>query len=193
VLFRPPPKRVVFRPGDSAEALAALPGAARLEVVLSNHLTRYALLPWSAALKSDEEWLAYARHVFGTVYGPEVSSWRIRICDGGRGKTRVACAVDAALVEALARVERIVSIQPHLMAAFNARRSEFEADPGWFVLHEPGRLALGLVCDGEWKLLRMRQAPPDWRADLPTLLHRESESGSLSPCTRVVVSTGIAS
>jgi hypothetical protein len=181
------PKRVDFLPGDSAEGLARLPGTERLEVVLSNHLVRYALLPWSPALASEREWMAYAQHVFAGTYGADASAWRIRVCDGGRGRSRVACAADAALLDAITAVERVVSIQPHLMAAFNAHRGEFGAEPGWFVLHEPGRLTLGLVADGEWKLLRNRQAADDWRDSLPDLLHRETAAGGVAPCERVVL------
>jgi hypothetical protein len=187
-----PPRRVGFFPGDSADGLRRLPGTDRLEVVLSNHLVRYALLPWSPALTTDDEWMAYARHVFDSTYGADAAGWRIRVCDGGRGKARVACATDAALLDAIAAVERVASIQPHLMAAFNARRGEFGADPGWFVLHEPGRLTLGLVAGGEWKCLRNRQATEDWRNSLPDLLQRETAASGVALCARVVLGSGVA-
>ena len=190
--LRPARQRVDFFPGDTAEALRKLPGDSKLEVVLSNHLLRYAVLPWSAALASEDEWMAYARHVFAATYGAEAAGWRIRICDGGRGKSRVACAADAALLDAIAAVERVVSIEPHLVAAFNARRDEFGNEPGWFVLHEPGRLTLALLAEGEWKLLRNRQAPADWRDRLEDLLYRESASSSVPACRRVVLASGLA-
>jgi len=188
---RPPRQRLGFFPGDSAERLREAPGRARLEVVLSSHLLRYAHLPWSPALASGDEWIAYARHVFGDTYGADAAAWRVRVSDGGRGKSRLACAADAALIDAIAAVERVVSIQPHLMAAFNAGRAEFGDAPGWFVLHEPGRLTVGLVADGEWKLIRNRQAGEGWRDSLPDLLHRETEATGAAPCDRVVLSAGV--
>ncbi len=190
--LRRPSQCVGFFPGDTVEKLRGLPGEARLEVVLSNHLLRYAVLPWSPALTASEDWMAYARHVFAETYGANAAAWRIQICDGGRGYTRVACAADAALLDAIAGVERVVSIQPHLMTAFNARRDELGAQPGWFVLHEPGRLTLGLVADGEWKLLRNRQAAEDWRDSLTDLLHRETETSGMAACSRVLLSSGLA-
>jgi hypothetical protein len=190
--LRQPNQRVGFFLGDTAERLRQVPGEARLEVILSNHLLRYAVLPWSPALVSGDEWMAYARHVFGNTYGSDAASWRVRICDGGRGKARIACAADAALLDSIAAVERVVSIQPHLMTAFNARRGDFGKAPGWFVLHEPGRLTLGLVADGEWKLLRNRQAPENWRDSLHDLLHRETEASGAAPCGHVVLSSGLA-
>ncbi len=190
--LRPARRRVGFFPGDSADSLRRLPGNEKLEVVLSNHLVRYAVLPWSAALATDDEWDAYARHVFAGTYGADAANWRVRICDGGRGRNRVACAIDAALLDALVAVERVVSIQPHLMAAFNARRREFGEHPGWFVLHEPGRLTLCLAAGGEWKLLRNRQAPENWRDSLHDLLHRELLASGEAACDRVVLSSGLA-
>ena len=187
-----PRLRVGFLPGDTAERLRQIPGNARLDVVLSNHLVRYAVLPWSAELSSEDEWIAYARHVFGSTYGTEAAGWHFRICDGGRGKARVACAADAVLLDSIAAVERVASIQPHLMAAYNARRREFRSEPGWFVLHEPGRLTLGLIVDAEWKLLRNRQAPENWRDSLGDLLHRETAASGIAACERVVLSSGLA-
>lgn len=184
-------QRVGFFPGDTADGLRRIPGRAKLEVILSNHLVRYAVLPWSSALSSEEEWMAYAQHLFASTYGVDAAGWRIRICEGGRGKTCVACAVDAALFDSIVAVECVVSIQPHLMAAFNGRRKEFGKDPGWFVLHEPGRLTLGLVADGEWKVLRNRQAAADWRDSLQDLLHRETEASGAAACGRVVLSSGL--
>lgn len=185
-------QRVGFLPGDTADGLRQRPGNAALEVVLSNYLVRYAVLPWSAALVSDDEWMAYARHTFTVTYGSDAADWRIQLCGSGRRKTRVACAADAALLDTLAGVKRVVSIQPHLMAAFNARRGEFGKEPGWFVLHEPGRLTLGLVAEGEWKLLRSRRAPEDWRESLDDLLHRETAASGEAACGRIVLSSGLA-
>lgn len=190
--LRPAKRRVGFFPGDTADTLRQLPGVEKLEVVLSNHLVRYAVLPWSPALTSDEDWDAYGRHVFSSTYGADSATWRIRICDGGRNKARVACAVDAALLDSIATVKRVISIQPHLMSAFNVRRREFGASPGWFVLHEPGRLTLGLVQNGEWRLVRNRHAAEGWRDSLGDLLHRETLSGGVEACARVVVSSGLA-
>lgn len=190
--LRPARQRVGFYPGDTADTLRQIPGEAKLDVVLSNHLLRYAVLPWSPALTSDEEWEAYARHVFTDTYGADSAAWRIRLWDGGRRKSRVACAADAALLDSIAALDRVASIQPHLVNAFNARRGEFGRTPGWFVQHETGRLTLGLVSEGEWKLLRNRQAAENWRESLTDLLHSETMASGVTACNRVVVSSGMA-
>jgi len=132
----------------------------KLDVVLSNHLVRYAVLAWSPALASDDEWTAYARLYTPQRTGPKRLT-------GGSGFATAAAAAPASparptppLLDAIAAVERVASIQPRLVEAFNARRDEFGNEPGWFVLHEPGRLTLALLADGEWKLLCNRQLRP---------------------------------
>lgn len=184
--------RVWFSAGDGVETLASIPGNNALEVILSNHLVRYTVLPWSAALSTERDWMAYAEHIFTSTYGARAAGWRIRICDAGRRRARVACAVEATLLNSIAAMPRVVSIQPHLMSAFNTRRGEFDKDPGWFVLHERGRLTLGLVADGEWKLLRNRAAREDWRETLADLIQRETTASGVTACERVVLSIGMS-
>lgn len=184
--------RVWIADGADVKALKSVAGDGALEVILSNHLVRYTVLPWSAALSTDRDWMAYAEHTFRSTYGARAKGWSIRICDAGRRRARVACAVNATLLDSIAAIPRVVSIQPHLMNAFNAQRGEFDRAPGWYVAYEPGRLTLGLVADGEWKLLRNRAARDDWRETLADLIRRETAASGVTACDRVVLSIGMA-
>lgn len=172
---------------SSFEQVQDIPGHGRITVVLSSHLVRYAVLPWSATLSGESEWMAFARHSFAATYGDAAASWSVRLCPTGRRKPRVACAVEASLLDALGALKNVVSVQPALMAEFNARRREFGEAPGWFVVRERGRLTVGLVAELEWKLVRVRQAQEDWRTRLPDLLAREAAIAGLPPCDRVVL------
>jgi hypothetical protein len=173
--------------GNSLDELSRLASNARLTVVLSNHFVRYALLPWSDALGTEEEWCAYAEHAFLQTYGSVAAEWHLHTSPAGRDAPRIACAVDRALFDSLRAVPGVVSIQPYLMAAFNARRRVFGKGPGWFVLQETGRVALGLIAGGEWKSIRVRQIRDDpWEA-LPGLLDREREIADAPECDAVVV------
>jgi hypothetical protein len=168
------PDRLVLagstRPVEELEALCA---RFKATVVLSSHYVRYAVLPWSEALRTQEEWAAFAQHAFASTYGNLAAAWQVRVCDTGRRRARIASAVDAALVEKL-RALGAVSVQPWLMAAFNARRRMFNGQAAWFVLQEHGRLTASLIAQGEWKLIRNRQANGNWREELPGILDRES-------------------
>lgn len=170
-----------------ADEVAALPRDGRVAVVLSSCLARYAVLPWSPVLVNEDEWLAYARHSFASTHGAAAAGWTIRLSRAARGNARVACAIDTALLESLRTVRSVISVQPSLMAEFNARRAELAQGSAWLVLQESGRLLLALIAGGAWKLIRARQANGDWRERLPELLAREhAASGELS-CERVVL------
>jgi hypothetical protein len=172
---------------SSAKDIDTLPRDGALKVVLSAQLVRYLVLPWSAALGSENEWLAFARHAFSSTYGAEAASWRIRVAGAESGKARVACAMDSALYEALRALPNVVSIQPELMGEFNERRPELAAGCAWFVLRESGRLTLCLICDGDWKLVRSRRIDEDWRAALPRLIARETAASGEPACERIVL------
>jgi hypothetical protein len=174
---------------DPAAELREIPGASKLAVVLSNHFVRYAVLPWSAALGSDQKWLAYAQHTFASTYGSAAAGWQIRVCGTGRRQPRIATAVDAALIESLSGNPRVVSIEPYLIASFNARSRAFGNRTAWFVLQEPGRLTLSLFENGAWKLIRARQANGTWRDSLADLLDREQAACGELECDHAFVSS----
>lgn len=188
--------RSVVATDEPVRRLRSLAGEnknANLTVVLSNHFIRYAVLPWSAELRTADEWLAYAQHSFARTYGAAAAGWRIRFCPTGRRKPCIACAADATLLESLDALRigrdtaRLVSVQPYLMSAFNARRRALGGDDAWFVLQERGRLTLGLILQGAWTQIRTRNVQADWREALPDLLEREHAANGAPACEQVVL------
>jgi hypothetical protein len=155
----------------------ALAGA-NVRVVLSSGLVRYALVPHSDALTGEQEEIAFARHCFARIYGSQADDWVIRLSAAQPRRTRLACAVEKALLDALDRVlaplgERYRSLQPHLMASFNRWRARLGERPGWFVVAEPGLLCLTLLRDGQWQSVRTVKVGADWPRELPSVLTRE--------------------
>ena len=177
----------VVLPGAPLERLQLLPAGPKLRVVLSSHYVRYAVLPWSAALRTEEEWRAYAQHHFVSTYGAAAHDWTVRLCSTGPRKPQVACSTDRGLLESLRKIPRVISVQPALSAAFNPRRKAFAKESGWFVIQEPLRLTIGLIADASWKFIRTRQTPGDWREALPDLLDRETAASGEEFCARVVL------
>jgi hypothetical protein len=136
------------------------PRRASAEVILSNHYVRYVLVPWSATLVTEQEQLAFARARLVKMYGEAAQGWTLRLSGGGAGSDRVAAAVERALIESLTALLRgsplaLISIQPQLMAWFNASRKTIGSD-AWLAVAEPGRVLLGLVRGGRWMTLRSR-------------------------------------
>lgn len=129
-------------------AVAALKLMSRATVVLSNHFVRYAIVPWSNALTSDAEELAYVKHHFGKIHGERAKAWALRWSENGKG-SRLAAAIDAELIAELRRaLPRLVSVQPYLMAAINRSRAAIPKEGAWLALVEDGRACVALHSGG---------------------------------------------
>ena len=122
-----------------------------MRVVLSNHFVRYVLVPQSNGVSGADEELALARFHFAKVHGEASRGWDIRLSPAQSGGTRLACAVDSALMEALqqsfarAPHARLASVQPLLMSVFNSGRPSIPNAGAWLILHEADRACVVLL------------------------------------------------
>jgi hypothetical protein len=185
--------------GGWRSAVEALPGILKahssreVSVVLADQLVRYALLPWSEAIKTREQWLGLARHRFSALHGAVAADWDVRVTATASSGPRLACAVDQELLEAVASAcesarVNLLSVQPFLVAAFNRIRGRIGGGSCWIVVEEPGRLTLALIERGVWLAVRGRRSDERWRIVLPEILERESAFlGLEKPCTRLIV------
>jgi hypothetical protein len=170
-----------WRPAVDALAAKVAAGAmarAHVTLVLSNQFVHYTLVPRSDSLRGPDEEAAFARHCFARVHGAETDSWSIKVDAATSRDTRVACAIDQALTEALAGCMRPLgrryrSLQPHLMASFNRWRLQIGRRELWLVVAEPGLLCLARLQDGCWHSVRTLKVGADWLQQLPGMLSRE--------------------
>lgn len=140
-------------------ALKALPveGPAKVTVVLANHFVRYAIVPWSDALGTEQERHAYLLHHFAKIHGERAKGWSLRASPGAGNEPRLAGAVDSSLISEIKEAfqkrpgARLGSIQPQLMAKFNAARAAVPAAGAWLVLAEPDRACVALHAGGRWR------------------------------------------
>lgn len=156
---------------------------ARVTVILSDRFVRYLILPPSPALASEADWRAFAEHRFAEVFGAHAGGSTVLASAEG-DSARVACAFDAALVEAMrstleSRGHRLVSLRPHFVAGFNRVCRAIRGEPAWFVGQEPGQLTVGSVAGRQWRFIRQRRVGQDWLDELPCMLERESELAGL--------------
>jgi hypothetical protein len=170
-----------------AGAAAALPAlAAELKdlrcdvtVVLSNHFTRYALVPASDTLKGGDEEAAFARYCFAKVHGERAKAWDVRLSAADAGSSRVASAIDSGLLAAIRACfppsgkPRLVSVQPYLMAAFNRSDARRGRHSGWLLLVEPQRACLACIEGGRWTAVRNVKGDYDAPSRWTELLERE--------------------
>lgn len=127
-------------------------GRGRAEVVLSNSLVRYTVLPWQSAVTAPQDVRALAKLQFEQVHGEAAHGWTVQCHEGGWGHPTLACAIDTALVEGLtavlqSRKVQLASLQPLLMAAFNTVRGDLAAESTLAVV-EPQRVCLGVLRGG---------------------------------------------
>src|SRR5687767_15202104 len=110
---------------DWRAGIAALPDilknhkAREASVVLADQFARYALLPWSEAVKTREQWLALARHRFSALHGAAAAEWDVKVAETAPMGARLACAVDRELLQRLITQfatagVHLVSVQPFL-------------------------------------------------------------------------------
>ena len=162
---------LLLKPGEWQDAFKqALAGRKRADVtvVASNRLVRYVIVPRTKDVNGEDEELALARHHFSRLHGERVRDWHVRFdsCTG------LASAVDLQLLEELKshlKNHRLVSLQPYLMAAFNASRDRVPKEGAWIVLPEAEATCVALFERGSWAGVSVscNQVPPE------ALLERE--------------------
>lgn len=131
----------------------------KVEVVLSNHFVRYALVPWSEQLANQRERLAYLRHCFVSAYGDPAKRWDLRMTGLRPDEAALASGIETALLESLRTTldgagVAADKIHPYLMVAANKSRRFMPRGQSWFVIAEPGRLCLSHIERGIWKVVR---------------------------------------
>ncbi len=120
---------------------------ARARIVLADQWVRYAVVPWSDALSSNAERLAHAREIMSGIFGAEMNEWTVSLSEAPPGSSRLASAMPTALLQALRESalrhgQKLASVQPQLIAAYNTWRHQLPADTAaWFVTVEEGSLA----------------------------------------------------
>lgn len=166
---------------------------AEVNIVLSNHLVRYAVMSFSAQLQSYAEQEAFARHLLTQTYGVIAMQWTLRIQRGKAGSPWLVSAVDQALLEGLRQAcatynLKLRSVTPYLMPVFNRYRKAIKTDPAWLVINEPGYSLFVLLSGGEF--VAINGVRHDSLNELPLLLDRENLASSLSePCKSVYLYT----
>jgi hypothetical protein len=172
-LLFPKPLTLTLDTVDGVQKLAAMElGRARLTLVLSNNLVRYAIVPWSDALSGQAEEEAYVRHHFLRIYGERAKNWSFR---ASPGSPRLCSAIDTALLVALRTAfakkrVKLVSVQPGLMSVFNRARASVPPSGAWIVRADADRVCVGLYAAGRWQAVQNTRG--EWLAVLERERHR---------------------
>ena len=158
-----------------ASMLAQPPWAgARTRVVIADHWARYAIVPWVAALSSASERLAHGRQLLTSLYGEAVAGWDLRISEAPPQAARVVCAVPGELLAGVraacaAQGSALLSLQPQLVAAYEAWRHCLPHSNAWFVSVEQGSLAAARLGRHGWDRVHGVRIGSDWMRELKRL------------------------
>jgi hypothetical protein len=167
-------------------------GNADVDLVMSNHFVRYALVPGNRALKKDEERLAFAGILFEQQYGPLSRDWELKL-----GNTKAAMATLAsgiprllltALREGIAQQGRLRSLRPLLMNAFNIGCRALNQQEACLAIVETGRITLAWMKNDQWQNVSSRATNVENPNALSQLLaedaalHGLNNSGTLLMC-----------
>lgn len=157
--------------------LALLPARTPVHVILSNHLVRFVLVPFSPQVVGTAALAAVARQAFRHVHGPAADDWAVSVSAVGE-RVRVAAAVDGRIRQGIIDAARsagvhIGAIDPLLMDGFNTARPHLLAS-GWFATVEPARVTLLRTVDGEWARVVSARCDGDWRSTIRQLAEREA-------------------
>ncbi|HKO89416.1 MAG TPA: hypothetical protein VJU83_12985 [Burkholderiales bacterium] len=149
---------------------------ARLQVRLSNHFVRYALVPGADKLRNQAERIAAAQHQLRSLYGERADTWLI-VPATVRGDNRLVAAVDKGLVETLAAATagpglQLRRVEALLIWCYNQVRRRIDNRPTWLTIVEPGRLCVAYFDNKAWGFVRnerLRSAPQE---EIPVILER---------------------
>lgn len=139
-----------------------------LAVSLASRWCAMLMVPWSAALLERNSAQRFLHSQFAAVYGDGTRAWRLAADDAPYGKPRLACGIDAALLQgvqeaAAAHGRRLLSIEPIVGPAW---RSIAGSKPAAFALVEAGRLLLATTNGGRISALHSQSCDAAWGDEL---------------------------
>ena len=146
-----------------------------LRAVVADQWVRYCVVPWSDSLNSADEIQAHARELMAGVFGDAMTDWTISMSEAAPGNPRLASAIPTALLTTLRELashhgQQLASIQPQLIASFNAWRHVLPAGAaGWFVTVDEGTLAALRMCGDAIDRVHAVRIGADWSRELKRL------------------------
>jgi hypothetical protein len=164
----------------SGESVAGLP----ISVSISNRWCHLMMLPWSDALLTQTDARRFAQSQFVATFGDAAHGWRYTLDDTPHRQTRLACAMEGDLLDALNSLaeqsgHRLIAVESALSIA---GRALGQHRPLAFALQERGRVVLAQVdkgrivgvqaqpCQGNW-VNELSQAWQRWTLRSPELSH----------------------
>jgi len=163
---------------DGYLSSASLNKNTQMNVILSSDYVRYIMLPAQQVAMNSAEKSAYVNAVFREIYGAAANDWYIKYHSAAPHQNTPAAAVDKQLLASLEHLAgkyqlKLNTVQPYLMAAFNALNHSIHKANGYLVLLENTKLLLIYCQQGVCQQLQTVTVNQDWQTALKNALNRE--------------------
>jgi hypothetical protein len=150
-----------------------------LTIILGSDLLRFLMLPSQQIMMNRQEKAAYAAAAFQEIYGVNATDWLLKHHDNAPNKPSIVAAIDKNLFSTISQIAakhqlKLTSIQPYVMAAFNASAKRLHRANSYLAVVEVNRLTLMLIESGQYQQLRTHVIGDDWQADFKKTLLREN-------------------
>lgn len=144
---------------------------ANARFVISDSWAHYALMPWSRELARDAERLIHARLILKKTHGEKVDEWTVSVSEALPGTPSIVSALPTALIDELKSISaacklRLISLQPHLIVAYNSWRKDLGAVTSWFALVDDGLLSAMHITNGRCDGIRSVRCSADWSVEM---------------------------
>jgi hypothetical protein len=144
---------------------------ANARIVISDHWTRYAVLPWSAELSGETERMTHARLVLSDTYGDIADEWTVSLSENVPSVATVISAIPTRLLDDLRAVLdegklRMISLQPQLIVAYNSWRDKMPDGAAWFACVDEESLAALHHTNGRCDRVRSVRISDDWTVEI---------------------------
>lgn len=155
----------------------AITRSGRICLVLSDHFVRYALLPWSDAVKSRVEEQAYAIAKLASIYGNKTTAWMVTTTTRSYNEPQLAAAISAELRDACrerfaTQGQVLVSMKPRWIDLYNRVCKRLDRS-AVLVSIEPGLAVCGFFIDGILRGIHAARLDGEPASVLPSVLRRQ--------------------
>jgi hypothetical protein len=152
---------------------------ADIDILLSNHFVRYAVIPPQSKIETPAELQAYAAFQMREIYGERATEWELSMSSWDPVTGAVCAAVERSFLQGLEELAasqrmRLKYVEPYFTSVFDHWHGSFDNERAWFALVETGRLCLALLEGGAWLRILNQRILDDVEEELLVALEREA-------------------
>ncbi|MEZ5500656.1 MAG: hypothetical protein R3E77_14685 [Steroidobacteraceae bacterium] len=165
---------------------------ANLRIVVADMWARYCIIPPHPELATDEERLRFGEHSLREIFGESMKDWASQLARTADDRPAIACALPRAMLEEILEISsaarlKLLSLQPHLVYAFNRVHDRIPDDSAWFVSIYDSTLSAVRIEARCWAEVRSVRIGKNWADEIKRLQAFGRLLNGQQAATRVLV------